>query len=127
MYGGARKSEGGTLAPNRSLASDNKRLELRKWALKPGVLVQPDGATSCDCSILDISDSGARVRVPRNHTVPPKFMLIDIQGLMVHDVSVMWCNDQSAGVRFEASHAINSAMPDHLKFVRTFWIERATR
>jgi len=110
-----------------SLASENKRLESRKRVLKPGVLVQSDGAISCDCSILDISDSGARVRVPRNHTVPPKFMLIDIQGLMAHDVSLMWRRDQFAGLRFEVSHAINSAMPDHLKFVRSLWIERATR
>lgn len=109
------------------LASAENRLEPRKRVLKAGIIVHNGGEISYDCTILDVSESGVRIRVPRGRAIPAECTIIDIQGRMAHNVTVMWYNWPIAGVRLTASYAIDSSIPEHLKYLRNLWIECATR
>ncbi|MDE2182624.1 MAG: PilZ domain-containing protein [Alphaproteobacteria bacterium] len=106
--------------------STNKRTEARKPANGRGRAVFADG-NFADCTIIDISVSGARIRLTRKSTLPSRFFLLDVKSRMVHAASVAWQEGDYAGVRFEVSHVIGSALPPELDFMRKHWLECAMR
>lgn len=109
-------------------ASDdtNKRSEARKPANGRGRVVFADW-NFADCTITDISASGARVRLSHRSPLPSRFLLLDVKNRMVHAASVAWQQGEYAGVRFEVSHVIGSALPPELDFMRKHWLECAMR
>jgi PilZ domain len=112
---------------SRSVGKKNARHEARKRALMNARIVYQDGVEFLDCTIVDVSASGARVRLSGNHAFPPRFFLINVRDHKAHDAKVVWQDGQFAGVKFEASYAFDLSMPDRLQYLRKHWIECATR
>jgi len=108
-------------------ASADNRLEARKRVLMSGLVVQEDGSEPFGCTVLDMSPSGARVRVAADRMVPQHFHLIIVRERTAHKARVMWRRQQLAGVRFESSVAIDNSLPEELHFIRKLWIQCATR
>ncbi len=105
----------------------NKRQGTRRRVLLSGKIVYRDGAVSLDCTILDLSDSGARIRIARNQAVPSRFYLINIRNRSVYDAIVAWLNPPQAGVRFAAVYQLGSDLPVELGYLRKLWLECAAR
>jgi len=56
------------------------------------------GSVQCECTILDISKSGAQLAIPAGYALPDQFMLIPPSRLC----RVVWRRDDRAGVEFQA-------------------------
>jgi hypothetical protein len=80
---------------------DNKRDRPRQRTLKSGKIVFAGGSFSIDCTIRNLSETGARLQVPTTVAIPDKFTLVDAHGGTRRDVTVAWRKDDLVGVRFE--------------------------
>ncbi len=108
-------------------ASAENRGEPRKRVLMSGLAVTEDGGDAFPCTVLDVSSTGARVRVGPDRVLPDVFRLIVVRNRTVHMARVMWRNQQLAGVRFEDTYFIDSRLPEELRYIQRLWIESATR
>ena len=60
---------------------DNKRSSQRQRVLKTGKIIFAGGSFSIDCTIRNISETGARLQVPTTVGIPDKFTLVDAHGI----------------------------------------------
>ena len=100
----ALKQTVGTLDQARTLDSDslvvNRRLELRKRVPLRALIAFADGANTIECTILDMSDQGARVQFPKDSRFPSAFQLISPSQGKVYDATVVWCGTSEVGLAF---------------------------
>jgi hypothetical protein len=80
---------------------DNKRISPRQRVLKSGKIVFAGGSFSIDCTIRNLSDTGARLQVPTTVAIPDKFTLVDVQTGNRRDAKVVWRKNDLMGVHFE--------------------------
>jgi hypothetical protein len=71
----------------------------RRAVFKAAVLLL-DSGTRIDCTLLDISDGGAKVRIP-NQQIPPVELILEVPGddLMVR-CHVVYTEDRMVGLQF---------------------------
>jgi hypothetical protein len=67
---------------------DNKRSSPRQRVHKSGKIVFANGSFSIDCTIRNVSETGARLQVPTTVSIPDKFTLIDAHAGTRHEVRV---------------------------------------
>jgi two-component system cell cycle response regulator len=79
---------------------DNKRGRSRQRVLKSGKIVFAGGSFSVDCTIRDLSDGGARLKVPTTVAIPDRFTLIDAHARTRWEATVVWRKGDQIGVRF---------------------------
>jgi hypothetical protein len=82
---------------------DEKRNNQRRRVLKSGKIVFANGSFSVDCTIRNLSDTGARLQVPTSVAIPDRFTLVDVHGGTRHEALVVWRRGDLLGVRFEPS------------------------
>jgi PilZ domain-containing protein len=83
------------------LGMDDKRGGPRQRVLKSGKIVFAGGSFSVDCTIRNMSASGARLQVPTSVAIPDRFTLVDVQARIQREATVAWRNGDVIGVRFE--------------------------
>lgn len=116
------------MPPNDQKApAPTNRREARKRTLMSGRIVHQDGAASLDCTILDLSASGARIRTAHGHTLPSHFHLINMRDRTAHEANVVWQKDQFAGLRFDSTYVLGGSLPVYLQYLRKIWMDYATR
>jgi hypothetical protein len=71
----------------------------RSRTLKSGRILLPGGGV-LDCSIRDISDTGARVRIAATTPLPKRFQLHCVTDATVADAELRWQRGAEAGVAF---------------------------
>jgi bifunctional ADP-heptose synthase (sugar kinase/adenylyltransferase) len=108
-------------------ASAESRIAPRKRVLMAGLAVLESGEDAFPCTVLDVSSTGARVRVGPERSLPDEFRLVVIRNRTTHKARVMWRRQQVVGVRFEDTHFIDSHLPNELRHIQKLWIESATR
>jgi hypothetical protein len=59
-----------------------------------------DGAFSLDCVMRDLSESGARLRLPASRAVPTSFYLLEVRTGEIWEVQVAWRRYPDIGVTF---------------------------
>ncbi len=87
----------------------------------------PDGAFTLDCTIRDLSESGAKVTIFRRQPLPPDLYLIVVKSGIAHRARVVWLDFPARGLKFSASYQLDAALPDDLKFLRRLWIALGDR
>ena len=80
----------------------NKRRNARRRAVLAGKLVLAQGVET-RCTIRDLSQSGARVRLASSQPTPNVVTLIDLSNGIVHQAEVVWRSSSDLGLRFTAS------------------------
>lgn len=75
-----------------------------------------------DCTIKDISESGAKIELSHLHKVPPRFILIHYQASVAFEVVLKWRRGDLAGMSFEHRHPLEQAVPARLEAVREAWL-----
>lgn len=78
----------------------NKRVRLRQRVLKQGKILLSNNLTVIDCTIRDISETGAKLVCPDAGAIPNEFRLVLITERMMRDVKVMWRRPGLVGVHF---------------------------
>ena len=83
-----------------------KRGAIRRNARQSVAILQSDGTLVCECDLVDVSDTGGRLRlrVPDGETPPqimPEFILsLSRRGNIFRQCETVWQRDGEVGVRF---------------------------
>lgn len=81
---------------------NDKRNAPRKRVLKGATIAFNDRASTISCSVKDISDTGARLRISKGVAVPSRFdLIIEVDGVEV-PCTVAWRKGEEIGVTFDA-------------------------
>jgi len=92
-----------------------------------GKIVFDDAARSLDCTIRDISDSGARVRWAGGELLPPEVHLIEVRRGLAFRARVAWARGAELGLTFLETHDLNQASSPALRAMRRIWMEHVAR
>jgi len=96
------------------------RRATRKRVLKGGTIVFNNRSSTLSCTVRDISETGARLRVQKDQLVPSDFdLMIEVDGLEA-PCSVAWRRGEEFGVVFRAP-------PTRVKHGRTQVVTAVTR
>jgi PilZ domain-containing protein len=88
-----------------------------------GKLALRDGGFTLDCTIHDISESGAKVIMDRHAPLPVDLYLIVVKHCVAYEAKVMWMNYPARGLKFVNTYSLSQALPTHLTFLRKLWGE----
>ena len=84
------------------MGEENKRASTRKRVLKGGMIIFNDRCSTLSCTVRDLSETGARLRVAKGAAVPDRFDLsVDTDGLDA-PCTVAWRKGEEIGVRFDS-------------------------
>ena len=93
------------------------RMAARRRVLKSGIAASNDRRLTVNCTVRDISDTGARLRVEGSMTVPDTFeLLIPLDGLEA-PCQVVWRKGGDVGVKFLSAPRI--AAPKRAQVIST--------
>ncbi len=99
----------------------------RRRTLSAGKIIYGDGAYTCDCTIREISASGARIGIAGAIVVPKTFVLIDQKRGTAFEAELIWRNATQAGLRFHATHDLAALSDPHLSYLRRLHAEAQPR
>jgi len=85
--------------PNKS--GKEQRIYGRRRVKLPGKIVFGNGSFALDCTIRDLSASGARIAVPNPDELPEQFILIEPKNFFAFYVSVEWHRSNLVGLSFD--------------------------
>lgn len=86
-----------------------------------------NGAFSTSCAIRDITDTGARIKLPSPHqTLPANVLLIDVRQGAAYMADVVWSRPPEFGLHFTARHDMN-ALPTEISYLRRIWVDASVR
>ncbi len=92
-------------------ANANRRDRGRRRAILAGFLMLDDGR-SCPCRIVDLSDTGARVRLPTLMPLPDKLWLLNTSDWLAYEVELAWRADMDAGLHFLSKRNLRDPKTD---------------
>jgi len=78
------------------------RRATRRKVQQPVLMVREDGSIIGECMMLDVSSSGARLRLNENMQAPSEFTLLlsRFNSAMRRRCTIAWRDEQSLGIRF---------------------------
>lgn len=90
--------ENGTsrVSPDFGYINDERRRAPRK-AVRISAEISIADSVMCECTIMNISDGGAMLKIPTGHVIPEEFMLIPPSRLC----RVAWRKEDRIGVAFQ--------------------------
>lgn len=107
--------------------SDQRRPARRKQVLMPGVITIPPGTKLHNCSILNLSDSGAQVTLQSGRELPSTFYLINIRDRCAYEARVAWRKQDKAGLVFSTQFNLTQIPDPGMRFLRRLWLEAAVQ
>ena len=79
---------------------EDNRAARRQRVLKQGKILLATGLTGTDCTVRDISETGARLLCGDSAILPDEFRLVYTAERTMRDVKVMWRKPGQIGVQF---------------------------
>jgi hypothetical protein len=108
-------------------SGSEKRGPDRRRTILAGKIVYGNGAFSTSCAIRDITDTGARIKLPSPHqTLPANVLLIDVRQGAAYMADVVWGRPPEFGLHFTARHDMN-ALPTEISYLRRIWVDASVR
>ena len=105
---------------------EDRRLEPRSPAHARGVVVAP--GLELGCLIVDLSNSGARLRLDRQLALPDRVIIVDVVQATAVEAQVVWRKGQEAGVkRLGAGASLRGLVPSRLTTAREALIRAGGR
>jgi len=80
---------------------DEQRRNQRQRVLKAGKIAYGGGSIVIDCTIRNLSDTGARLQVPTSVAIPDRFEFTESATGKRRTATVMWRKGDLIGIRFE--------------------------
>lgn len=75
-----------------------------------------------DCELRDLSAGGAKIHVSSLYKLPPRFILLQHQVGVAHEVVLKWRRGDLAGVAFEARHDLQTSEDTRMAALREAWL-----
>ena len=79
---------------------DEHRASRRQRVLKSGKIIYANGTIVIDCTIRNISETGAQLKVPTTVAIPDQFEFRETMGGKGRPVTVVWRRGDLIGIRF---------------------------
>jgi PilZ domain len=107
--------------------SGNRRHDRRNRVLLGGLVVSRDGAQTWDCTVTDLSETGAKIRLAKDQVIPEHHILINLKEGVAYEATASWIRLPLVGLNFSAEHRLEDLTDNKLMFVRRLWQERRRR
>jgi hypothetical protein len=120
-------ADGAKASPAPAPRPKDGRSAKRNRVLMDGTVVYAQGARSIDCSIRDLSEAGARVRLSGPEPMPEQVMLIHMRTGTGYEATVAWARDRDLGLTFIAAHRLDENCPPTMAPLRRLWLARQPR
>jgi hypothetical protein len=101
-----------------------RRGKPRQRVLLSGKVVLTNGL-SPDCTIRNLTDSGAQIRVAPGQVLPDEFHLLEIRSGVAYRAKVAWRTPAATGLTF--SERLDLHQPDAPLYLRRLWLGCAQR
>jgi hypothetical protein len=119
-------SDFGPVNDNADRPLADRRREPRRRVLLTGKIVYPQNSFSADCTIRDISASGARISVNPEAISSDPFLIV-VKDAVVHESHTAWLIAHQAGLRFLNSTDLGQEAPLQLRQIQRIWMELMPR
>lgn len=90
----------------------------RQRTLQAAKVTYHDGAISLDCSVRDLSETGARISLPAGQVIPTNVVLIYPRTQTVYEAQVTWIKAPQFGLKFFGKYSMTEDLPKHLKYLK---------
>lgn len=104
-----------------------RRPKARKRLLLTGVVVSTDGQRSFDCTIRDLSETGARIVAAKGAKLPANFYLINMRDRVAYEARPVRNAGSEAGIAFKAILPLSTLTDPAKAFLKRIWLSKATR
>lgn len=98
-----------------------KRVAPRERTLRTGKLFFGPDLLELNCTVTDISEGGARVRLPAGQYVPNSLWLMEVRSGIVSEAVVVWRAYPMVGLKFSSSEHVDEAPGMHGRIFRRIW------
>jgi len=105
----------------------DKRRAARRRVLFSGKLVNADASATFDCTIRDLSATGAKVRLAGTAPVPSEIWLIEVREGLAFKCRVAWRALPQLGLEFTETHDLKVAGTAEERMLKRIWVENAAR
>lgn len=102
-----------------------RRAETRHAAKAAGVVVAP--GLEVGCVIVDVSDSGMRLRLSRNLALPEQVVVVEIGSGLAHEARVVRRDGLEAGLKRSGQSRLGGLVPARLAQAREAWLRAGGR
>lgn len=85
--------------PDAAASGKNQRKSPRHRVLKEGKVVFGQAHSVVDCTIDNMSDGGAHIRVTSSHGVPEDFYLVEASRGIIHRAEIAWRTTTGIGLK----------------------------
>jgi len=99
----------------------------RQRVLWPGLIFVPRPHSTFDCSIRDLSETGARIAINGDALIPTEFLLIDIKNRDAYEVQRVRRNNLEMGLKILRTISLDEASSPEARGLRRLLIERLHR
>jgi len=103
-----------------------RRPQSRKRVLLTGIIATSGGERSFDCTIRDLSQTGARIVAAKGAQLPAEFYLINIRDRVAYDARLVRSDGPEAGITFKKTIALSGLSDPSLGFLKRLWLSKAT-
>jgi hypothetical protein len=96
----------------------NKRSQQRNRCLKEGKIIFGNGTFVVDCTIDNLSETGAHLRVQGSSPLPKEFLLVEPSRNIVHKAEIVRRTPKGVGVKFNGLFDDKQAAEAYLRKFR---------
>src|SRR5450432_4000118 len=83
-----------------STPGKRRRNAPRRRTFRDLEIVYDYGASRIVCAARDLSDTGAKIELPAEVTLPDRFLMIDLSSKVSHEARPVWREGRLAGLEF---------------------------
>jgi len=83
------------------MSTAESRVTSRTRSFLRGEIIHSNGNSRTDCTVRDLSETGARIEAPPSVTVPEYFDLVIPQRNIRHRARIVWRHQAELGLAFE--------------------------
>ncbi len=106
---------------------DDQRRSQRLRALLGGKLAFGEGYFTVDCLVRDLSNEGARVKLPPGQAVPGSLYFLELRSGSAFEARVVWRRHPEIGLQFVRKCALADDENPDLKVLKRLWTESRER
>lgn len=102
-----------------------RRTETRRAVNARGVVVAP--GLEAACLIVDVSETGMRIRLERTLTLPTDLVVVEIATGLAHEARVLRRDGVEAGLKRQGQTKLGGLTPSRLAAARDAWVRARGR
>ncbi len=104
-----------------------RRSDARSRALLAGVLFHGAGRNTVNCTVRDLTEDGAHLKLPASDFIKPPFMLLVLSAGEAYDAKIVWQSRDEIGMAFTGRRNLETPETDDDRIARRLWIESRPR